>query len=230
MINPFAVILPSAGLGTRFGKEIPKQYQKIQGKLVINYSLELFLTFKECKKIVIAISNVDDFHHPLLEDNRIEIIQGGHSRADSVRRCFDKLVSIDSHEDVLIHDAARPCVQLEDLTNFLEIFSLSQYAGMIFANPCTDTLKSSKNGKIIIGTEDRSFLWQAQTPQIFRFENLYNAYNSYSGEINELTDESAIFDELKDEIALYKNSSNNIKITHSEDLQLAEYLIKNIKK
>ena len=79
MINPFAVILPSAGLGTRFGKEIPKQYQKIQGKLVINYSLELFLTFKECKKIVIAISNVDDFHHPLLEDNRIEIIQGGNS-------------------------------------------------------------------------------------------------------------------------------------------------------
>ena len=52
MIDPFAVILPSAGLGTRFGKEIPKQYQTIQGKLVINYSLELFLTFKECKKII----------------------------------------------------------------------------------------------------------------------------------------------------------------------------------
>ena len=230
MINPFAVILPSAGLGTRFGKEIPKQYQKIQGKLVINYSLELFLTFKECKKIVIAISNLDDFHHPLLKDSRIEIIQGGNSRADSVRRCFDKLVSIDSQEDVLIHDSARPCIQLEDLTNFLEIFSSSQYAGMIFANPCTDTLKSSKNGEIITGTEDRSFLWQAQTPQIFRFKNLYNGYNSYSGEINQLTDESAIFDKLKDEIALYKNSSNNIKITHSDDLQLAEYLLKNIKK
>ena len=84
MIEPFAVILPSAGQSERFGSDIPKQYCKIGNKLVINYSLDLFLNFEECKKIIIAVSDLDQIPSDISKDKRIEIILGGKSRGQSV--------------------------------------------------------------------------------------------------------------------------------------------------
>jgi len=72
-------------------------------------------------------------------------------------------------------------------------------------------------------------MWQAQTPQIFKYENLNNAYSSFSGNLNKLTDESSLFDALNEEVFLYKGSSQNIKITLKEDLKLAEFIIRNHK-
>ena len=85
------------------------------------------------------------------------------------------------------------------------------------------------DGKIINATVERSSMWQAQTPQIFKYENLNNAYSSFSGNLNNLTDESSLFDILNEEVFLYKGSSQNIKITLKEDLQLAEFIIRNHK-
>ena len=113
--------------------------------------------------------------------------------------------------------------------NFLKLFCTSDYAGMLFSYPCTDTLKSSVDGKIINATVERSSMWQVQTPQIFKYENLNNAYSSFSGNLNSLTDESSLFDTLNEEVFLYKGSSQNIKITLKEDLQLAEFIIRNHK-
>ena len=229
MIEAFTVIIPSAGNGERFGSDIPKQYLKIGQKLVINYSLELFLNFKECKKIIIAVSNLNAIPKDLTQDSRIEIIEGGQSRAESVRKCFDKISEAQSSMNVLIHDAARPCLIKRDVDKFLKLFCSSNFAGMIFASPSTDTLKLSVDGKNIDGSADRSIIWKAQTPQIFKYENLNNAYSRYPEDYKNITDESSLFDEIEDEVFLYSCSSKNIKITHEEDLQLAEYLIQNIK-
>ena len=229
MIEPFAVILPSAGQGERFGSDIPKQYRKIGNKLVINYSLDLFLSFEECKKIIIAVSDLDQIPNDISKDKRIEIILGGKSRGQSVQNSFNHLSQSQSYINVLIHDAARPCLHINEVKNFLKLFCSSSHVGMIFSNPCTDTLKSSLDGKIINETVERSSMWQAQTPQIFKFENLNNAYSSFTGNLNNLTDESSLFDSLNEEVFLYEGSSKNIKITLKEDLQLAEFIIRNHK-
>ena len=122
MIEPFAVILPSAGQSERFGSDIPKQYCKIGNKLVINYSLDLFLNFEECKKIIIAVSDLDQIPSDISKDKRIEVILGGKSRGQSVLNCFNHLSQSQCNMNVLIHDAARPCLHPNEVKNFLKLF------------------------------------------------------------------------------------------------------------
>ena len=229
MIEPFVVILPGAGSGLRFNSDTPKQFQKIEGKLVIDYSIDLFLSFKECRKIIIALPDLHSFDKKIINQERIKIIEGGDSRADSVREGFNVLMSLGHKENILIHDVARPCLQLIEVQNFLNFFSTSKADGMIFAKPSTDTLKSSKDGKVIDNTVDRSLFWEAQTPQIFKSQKLSQAYHSYRGDLSKVTDESSLFDNKKENILLFKSPSNNMKITNPGDLQLAEHLIRSFK-
>ena len=229
MIEPFVVILPGAGSGLRFNSDTPKQFQRIEGKLVIDYSIDLFLTFNECKKIIIALPDIHSLDEKVKKDERIKIIEGGDSRADSVREGFNVLMSLGHKQHILIHDVARPCLQLTDVQSFLNIFSSSKADGMIFAKPSTDTLKSSKDGKVIDNTVDRSLFWEAQTPQIFNSQKLSQAYQSYHGDLSMVTDESSLFDNKKENILLFKSPSNNMKITNPGDLQLAEHLIRSFK-
>ena len=163
------------------------------------------------------------------KDERIRIIEGGDSRADSVREGFNMLMSLGHKQHILIHDVARPCLKLADVHRFLNIFSSSKADGMIFAKPSTDTLKSSKDGKVIDNTVDRSLFWEAQTPQIFNSQKLSEAYHSYVGDLSKVTDESSLFDNKKENILLFKSPSNNMKITYPGDLQLAEHLIRSFK-
>ena len=229
MIEPFVVILPGAGSGLRFNSDTPKQFQKIEGKLVIDYSIDLFLSFKECKKIIITLPDIYSFDKKIIKQERIKTIEGGDSRADSVREGFDVLMSLGHKENILIHDVARPCLRFIEVQNFLNFFSTSKADGMIFAKPSTDTLKSSKDGKVIDNTVDRSLFWEAQTPQIFNSHKLFQAYNSYGGDLSKVTDESSLFDNKKENILLFKSPSNNMKITNPGDLQLAEHLIRSFK-
>jgi len=225
LIEPFVVILPGAGSGLRFNSDTPKQFQKIEGKLVIDYSIDLFLSFKECKKIIITLPDIYSFDKKIIKQERIKTIEGGDSRADSVREGFDVLMSLGHKENILIHDVARPCLRFIEVQNFLNFFSTSKADGMIFAKPSTDTLKSSKDGKVIDNTVDRSLFWEAQTPQIFKSQKLYQAYNSFGGDLSKVTDESSLFDNKKENILLFESSSNNMKITYPGDLQLAEHVI-----
>ena len=225
MIEPFVVILPGAGSGLRFNSDTPKQFQKIEGRLVIDYSIDLFLSFKECKKIIITLPEIHSFDKKIIKQERIKTIEGGDSRADSVREGFDVLMSLGHKENILIHDVARPCLRLIEVKNFLNLFTTSKADGMIFAKPSTDTLKSSKDGKVIDNTVDRSLFWEAQTPQIFKSQKLFQAYNSFDGDLSKVTDESSLFDNKKENILLFESSSNNMKITYPGDLQLAERVI-----
>ena len=138
-------------------------------------------------------------------------------------------MSLGHKENILIHDVARPCLRLIEVQNFLNFFSSSKADGMIFAKPSTDALKSSKDGKVIDNTVDRSLFWEAQTPQIFKSQKLFQAYNSFGGDLSKVTDESSLFDNKKENILLFESSSNNMKITNPGDLQLAEHLIRSFK-
>ena len=230
MIHPFVVILPSAGSGSRFGDSTPKQYLSINGKFVLDYSLEIFLSFEQCKKVVIMISQDDSHHSDLMKDDRVSCINGGSNRAESVKLGFDYLTSLGIEEDILIHDAARPCLRIEEVVEFLKNFYSSQSSGSIFAIPCSDTIKQSSDAKIIDHSVNRSELWLAQTPQIFRFSELTNAYKLNKHNLNELTDESSLFDLLNKDISLFKSSTSNIKLTYKEDISLAEAIINSNRK
>ena len=227
MIDSFNVIIPSAGNSSRFESDIPKQFQQLNGKLLINHSIDKFLGFKECKNIVIPISGEKSYEEQILFEDRVTLVTGGSSRAESVKLGFDYLFSIDSRINILIHDAARPCFQVEDLIKFLKKFSSSNTVGSIFASPCTDTIKSSQSGKTIDATVERTHLWQAQTPQIFEYEALESIYKNFTGDLSLITDESSMFEDSEYLISIFQSSNLNLKVTVKEDMELAQSIIKN---
>ena len=105
----------------------------------------------------------------------------------------------------------------------LTIFATIRFLVSLFTDSEADF-----DGQTISTTIDRSEIWEAETPQIFNFKKLYNAYDLHKNDISLLTDESSLFDELDDQIIFYETTSKNIKITYKEDLKLAEYLLRTI--
>jgi 2-C-methyl-D-erythritol 4-phosphate cytidylyltransferase/2-C-methyl-D-erythritol 2,4-cyclodiphosphate synthase len=125
---------------------------------------------------------------------------------------------------VLIHDAARPFVGRDVICRVID--ALSRHAGAIAAEPVTDTLKRASSSGTIAGTVDRTGLWRAQTPQGFRFAPILAAHRRAASEGRaDFTDDASLAEWAGLEVALVQGSSRNMKITHAEDLAMAERLI-----
>ena len=230
MISPFVAILPSAGLGSRFNSNKPKQYCSIEDKMIIEFSLSLLAEEDECQAVCIPISK-NDLHHKEIKDHpKFHFIEGGASRAESVKKGFDFLDSKNlTYDNILIHDPVRPCITKTELRRMLEEFFDSELQALILAIPVSDTLKLSMNN-YIKSTISRENIWRALTPQLFTKEALKNAYNLNSEDLCNLTDEASLFDNLDEEVMIMKGSSENIKITFQEDLKLAENILFNQKR
>ena len=230
MISPFVAILPSAGSGSRFNSEVPKQYCTIGDKKVIEFSIDLLVELEECQAICIPISENDQYHKQIQDNAKLHFIKGGSSRAESVRRGYDFLNSSNlNYDNILIHDSVRPCLALTELKRMLEDFSEKKIRALILALPISDTLKKSDDN-LIISTISRENVWRALTPQLFTKESLKIAYNFNKQELSDITDEASLFDTLEEEVMIMKGSSENIKITFHEDLKLAEAILLNQKR
>ena len=230
MISPFVAILPSAGSGSRFNSEVPKQYCTIGGKKVIEFSIDLFVELEECQAICIPISENDQYHKQIQDNAKLHFIKGGPSRAESVKRGYDFLDSSDlNYDNILIHDSVRPCLTETELKRMLEDFSEKKLRALILALPVSDTLKQS-DGNLIRSTISRENVWRALTPQLFTKESLKVAYNSSERELSNISDEASLFDNLDEEVMIMKGSSENIKITFQEDLRLAKTILLNHKR
>ena len=225
MISPFVAILPSAGSGSRFNSDIPKQYCSIGDQMIIEFSLGLLAELDECQAVCIPVSKNDLCHKEIQDHPKFHFIEGGASRAESVKKGFDFLDSENlSYDNILIHDPVRPCVTKTELKKMLEEFSDSELQALILAVPVSDTLKLSKENTIK-STINREGIWRALTPQLFSKEALKNAYNLNTEDLSKLTDEASLFDNLDEEVMIMKGSSENIKITFQEDLKLAENIL-----
>ena len=225
MISPFVAILPSAGSGSRFNSDKPKQYCSIGDKMIIEFFLELLAEVDECQAVCIPVSKNDLYHNEIQDHPKFHFIEGGTSRAESVKKGFDFLDSENlSYDNILIHDPVRPCVIKTELKRMLEEFSDSEFQALILAVPISDTLKLSKENTIK-STISREDVWRALTPQLFSKEVLKNAYNLNTEDLSKLTDEASLFDNLDEEVMIMKGSSENIKITFQEDLKLAENIL-----
>lgn len=225
--NPHQLIaiVPAAGIGSRMKSSSPKQYLKINGKTIIEYAISALLAHPKIQKVIVALHPDDTIFNTLSlsGDPRVVTVTGGDTRAESV---LSGLKSVDSSYGwVLVHDAARPCLQQVDLDRLIGK-TLNSDAGGILATPASDTMKQTVIGEERIShTVDRTFLWRALTPQMFPVELLTLCLERALNEKAEITDEASALEYCGFHPLLISGRTDNIKITHPEDLALATFYL-----
>lgn len=225
----FWAVVPAAGAGRRFGAAIPKQYLDLGGRPVIEWTLALFVDHPRIAGVWVAL-DPEDRHWPatrLANHPRVVRVPGGAERCHSVLNALEGLAQdADGLDWVLVHDAARPCLRLQDLDRMLTDLAPDPLGG-ILGVPVRDTMKRTDGGTPpgVVATAERSHLWHAYTPQMFRLGALAAALRDAiaSGEL--VTDESAAMERLGRRPRLIEGSGDNIKITRSEDLPLARFFL-----
>ena len=220
MDRPIVVVLPAAGVGSRMQADKPKQYLALLGKTLLEHTLDIMLTHTAISKIILVVSKDDPYIANLSLSPKIQLVEGGETRAESVLNGLN--VICDKNAWVLVHDAARPCLQHTDIDKLLTI---DDEQGAILAIPVTDTIKRSDNQQRIVMTEDRSQLWQAQTPQFFQVDRLKKALSTALQQGVQITDEASAMEYAGFRPHLVAGRSDNLKVTRPEDLALAEFYL-----
>lgn len=218
-------VVPAAGSGKRFGGEIPKQYLKLLNKPIMLHSIDrLFaLPLAGC---VISISK-DDHIAPTLNyahPESLHFVVGGVERMDSVLAGLDFLQDKAALDDwVLVHDVARPCIAPASLNKLYDAL-VDNVVGGILAIPVRDTLKKAQSDQVV-ATVSRDHLWQAQTPQMFRFGLLRDALIAAKNQNLQVTDEASAMELAGFSVKLVEGRMDNIKVTYHDDLALAEAIL-----
>ncbi|HTX24987.1 MAG TPA: 2-C-methyl-D-erythritol 4-phosphate cytidylyltransferase [Steroidobacteraceae bacterium] len=221
------LIMPAAGSGQRAGGRQPKQYTEILGRTVIEWALDPFAGDARCAGMVVALAAGDRAwaHVARRGLSRVETTEGGATRSESVRRALAALAGRLSERDwVLVHDAARPCLPRADLDRLLEECRDHPLGGLLAA-PVADTLKRCASDASVEQTIDRTGLWRALTPQMFRYGPLCAALDAAAAAGRSPTDESQALEWTGARPARILGSARNIKITTPEDLALAGALL-----
>lgn len=221
----FHIIIPAAGAGNRMATAIPKQYLPLCGKPVVSHSIQTFFACPRIASINLALSTEDFFWRSLSLDSNSRLnlhYTGGETRAQTVLNTLEAMRPQVAEDDwILVHDAARPGLTSALLNQLLDTFEHDEVGGLL-ALPLADTLKQSNADFRVEKTIPREGLWQAQTPQMFRFGLLYRALASFDGSP---TDEAQAVEALGLQPKLVAGSLRNMKITYPQDLALMEILI-----
>ena len=218
----FWAVIPAAGVGARMRADRPKQYLRLGERTVLEHTLNCFLGHPTLKGLVVCLAE-DDPYWPGLAcagDPRIERASGGCERADSVLNGLLHLRTLGAREDdwVLVHDAARPNLARDDLNLLLGELAEDPVGGLL-AVPARDTLKrADKNGRVR-ETIDRSVIWQAYTPQMFRLGQLHRSLADALVSRANITDEASALEWAGHAPRLIEGRADNLKITRPEDLE-----------
>jgi len=217
-------VVPAAGSGSRMAAAIPKQYMMLAGEPVLQRTLQAMLGWGFLESIVVALSATDQQwpELPCAGDPRISTVQGGAERVDSVLAGLEALQPLAHERDwVLVHDAARPCVSAHLAGALREALADDEVGGLL-ALPVAETVKRASADQRVQDTVNRSDLWLAQTPQMFRYKLLLDAMRNALRAGVTITDESSALEYAGYQPLLVKGESRNIKITQPGDLALAE--------
>jgi 2-C-methyl-D-erythritol 4-phosphate cytidylyltransferase len=232
-VSRLYALIPAGGGGSRAGLAVPKQYQALLGRPVIVHTIKRLASALPLAGMFVAIAPGDE-HYARAIGTRpgVEPLPcGGPTRAATVANALAMLASRCASDDwILVHDAARPCVPAEALQRLVETLDGDPVGGLL-AVPVADTLKHGEadaDEPRVVRTEDRRQLWQAQTPQMFRYGVLARACTE-PGAI-EATDESSLVERLAARGActmprLVIGSRANLKITWPEDFALAAAIL-----
>jgi 2-C-methyl-D-erythritol 4-phosphate cytidylyltransferase len=218
------VIVPAAGIGRRMGSERPKQYLDLVGLPVLAHVLHRFAQLPRVASLVVALHPEDEYWDSLSKPPHLKLrtVDGGAERCHSVYNALNALAGqADDQDWVLVHDAARPCIRMSDVSRLLR--SIEQHpAGGLLAMPMADTVKREDGAAQVEATVDRSRLWRAQTPQVFRYGPLKAALQRALAENRLVTDESQAMELAGYHPLLIAGNTDNIKITDMQDMKLAE--------
>lgn len=218
-------LLPAAGGGTRFGAPVPKQYALLDGKPVLLHAIERLSAAMPSASLHVLLAPDDHFYeHAVGAHARTAVMRcGGATRAETVRHGLEALARI-AHDDdwILVHDAVRPCIDAASLARLFAELTDDPVGGLL-AVPMASSLKRSGGDRRVVRSESREGLWHAQTPQMFRFHVLHEAFAR--GDVDQVTDESQAVEALGLNPRLVPGSRTNIKITYPDDLELAAAIL-----
>lgn len=220
--------MPAAGVGSRMQADRPKQYLPLNGQFLMDHTLNVFLSYPAFEQLVLVLSATDDYwpQSGFYNDPRIVQAEGGSERCYSVLNGLKAIAKQAQPNDwVLVHDIARPCLQHSDLDKLL---SSPNDEGALLAVPVRDTMKRGKlQGKntVIKQSVERTQLWHALTPQMFRYQDLYQALERCLADGIEVTDEASAMEHCGYHPLLVEGRADNLKVTRPEDLSLAEFFL-----
>lgn len=216
-------ILPAAGTGTRLGDARPKQYLEVAGRPMIAHAIDVLSQVSRISRIVVVLSAEDAHWQSLMAgQRRAETLPlGGATRGETVRNALRELAGQCTPDTwMLVHDAARPCIRVSLIEQFLDELEHDPVGGLL-ALPSADTLKSADASQRVARTLPRENVWRAQTPQMFRLRDLLPALES----MPDATDEAQAIEARGLQPKLVLGDSVNIKVTYAPDLALAEMLL-----
>lgn len=219
-------IVPAAGSGSRFGGEKPKQYLDLLGRPLIYHTLAALTACPDIERVWVVLAP-DDHWWPQYDWSglgaKLETVRcGGATRAESVSNGLQAAAMVAADDDwILVHDAARPCLSAAMLEALFEELADDPVGG-ILAVPVADTLKRADAEQRVAATEAREGLWQAQTPQMFRYGQLQK---SLENEIS-VTDEAGAIEAMGLKPKLVRGDSTNLKVTWPADLALAAMILR----
>jgi len=221
MTTKFWLVIPAAGIGARMAADRPKQYLQIAGRCILEHTLHCFLDHPGLLGAVVCVAVDDPFWQQLqvANDVRIRRAPGGRERADSVLAGLQALLAEGARAEdwVLVHDAARPNLAREDLERLLDSLADDPVGGLL-AVPARDTLKRAARDGRVAETVDRSLIWQAYTPQMFRLGALREALAQALKEGVAVTDEASAMEWTGQAPRLIEGRADNLKVTRPEDL------------
>ncbi len=224
------VILPASGIGSRMQASIPKQYLPLQGKTVIETTLDRLLSLKSVCGVVVVLNAADNYWSELNYQHEKPVLTtiGAAERFGSVLNGLKVLddVSHDNNLWVMVHDAVRPCVTHKDLQQLVN-HSLNESDGLFLAHPVADTLKKADKHHYCVETVDRDQLWRAFTPQMFPYELIVKALTYVMANKHQITDDVSAVEALGLKPKIIPGRSDNIKITYPEDIMIAEIILEN---
>lgn len=219
-------LIPAAGMGKRMGASVNKQYLQLHDMPIVARTISVFeqSPLIDAIYLVIPAEEIPYCREHVVEafgfNKVIAIIPGGKERQNSVMNGLRAIRSAaDDNDVVLIHDGVRPLINGELIAECIRVARAA--SGALVAVPCKDTIKNVHNG-IVVNTPSRETLWQAQTPQTFRFENIFNAHLSAEADGFSGTDDASLIERTGGRVQVIPGDYRNIKITTPEDLLLAE--------
>ncbi len=222
----FHAVVPAAGIGSRMGSDVPKQYLRLLDRMVIDWSIRALLSQPGIESVTVALGK-EDRYWPTTQsaaDAGVKTVAGGAERSHSVLNALQSLLTHADEDDwVLVHDAARPCVGAADISRLMRLAAAG--TGGLLGVPVHDTMKRTDADGNVIATVERNQLWHAQTPQMFPLGKLHQALGDALAAGVAVTDEASAMEWAGYRPRMVEGSTSNIKVTRSADLELAGFYL-----
>lgn len=220
------LIIPAAGSGSRLNRETPKPYISIAGRSILEHTLSRFVQLDLLHSVIVAtapgfVSQAEALLRHMLPDHlSYTVISGGQERQHSI---FNALKHVSETDLVIVHDAVRPFVKPSHIRECCE--AALETGASVLGVPAKDTIKQLDDEYRIQRTPARKYLWQAQTPQVFRKEIITHAYEKAFEDHFIGTDDASLVGRLGETVVMVEGERSNFKITYPMDLELARLLL-----